>query len=188
MSLRPTHRGYAYQDLVTAIRLVDVMLGGAHRVGVDRKAFAGDRFDDVRTEWTDARVELLQLKHSTSERSLDAQAFRSDQRGLRLDLLFTSAWQHLARKPDLLLRVAVRDSEPTDALLRAVLRPLAPDVDPGPLITGTGTTRLGFDADALLTTDTWSDLLASFDEGQVRSVCAALCVEVALPTSSLDAS
>ena len=47
MTLAPVHRGYAYQDLFTASRLVDVLVGDASEVVVDRKLFAGDRFDDL---------------------------------------------------------------------------------------------------------------------------------------------
>ena len=54
MSLRPAHLGYAYQDLLTAIRLVDVALGRAPKVTVDTKLFGEDRFDDITTEWRSA--------------------------------------------------------------------------------------------------------------------------------------
>ena len=47
MNLRATHHGYAYQDLITGIALVDLMLGTAESVTVDTKGFTGDRFDDL---------------------------------------------------------------------------------------------------------------------------------------------
>jgi hypothetical protein len=49
--LRPTHLGYAYQDLLTAFSLVDLMLGRTMKVSVDTKAFTDDLFDDVTSEF-----------------------------------------------------------------------------------------------------------------------------------------
>jgi hypothetical protein len=40
MSLRATHHSYAYQDLITGIALVDLMLGTADAIAVDITAFA----------------------------------------------------------------------------------------------------------------------------------------------------
>ena len=51
MNLRPTHLGYAYQDVLTAICLIDVALGNADRIVVDSKLFDTDRFDDLTCEW-----------------------------------------------------------------------------------------------------------------------------------------
>ncbi len=36
--LNATHRGYKYQDLLVAIRLVDVLLGKVTAINVDEKA------------------------------------------------------------------------------------------------------------------------------------------------------
>jgi hypothetical protein len=37
MNLRATHRGYVYQDLITGIALVDLMLGTAETITVAPK-------------------------------------------------------------------------------------------------------------------------------------------------------
>ncbi len=39
MNLRATHYGYTYQDLLTAVALVDLMLGTATGITVDTKGF-----------------------------------------------------------------------------------------------------------------------------------------------------
>lgn len=83
MNLRATHLGYAYQDLLTAIRLVDVALGRAETVVVDAKEFDGDRFDDVTTTWSGGRRERIQIKHTDDERPLSIGSFTTDRRGLR---------------------------------------------------------------------------------------------------------
>ena len=41
MNLRATHRRYAYQDLITGIALVDLMLGTAETTTVDTKGVHG---------------------------------------------------------------------------------------------------------------------------------------------------
>ncbi|GAA2665013.1 hypothetical protein [Nonomuraea recticatena] len=49
MGLRPTRLGYAYQDLFTALRLVDLAVGRANSVPVDRNMFTGDRLPRTAT-------------------------------------------------------------------------------------------------------------------------------------------
>jgi hypothetical protein len=90
MGLRPTHLGYAYQDLLTALRLVDLMLGRATTVIVDTKAFKGDRFDDVTSVWATGGRQRLQIKHTAHERELTSASFTGDRRGLQLDEIVTS--------------------------------------------------------------------------------------------------
>ncbi|MDT4995294.1 MAG: hypothetical protein QOH97_5186 [Actinoplanes sp.] len=41
------HSGYEYQDLVTALCGVDLILRRVPNIHVDRKLFDGDRFDDL---------------------------------------------------------------------------------------------------------------------------------------------
>ena len=63
--LNPAHRGYEYQDLMTACRLVDVVLGEKQTVLVDEKLFTGDRFDDLTTSDHRGR-ERTQFKHTSA--------------------------------------------------------------------------------------------------------------------------
>jgi hypothetical protein len=46
-SLTAAHRGYEYQDLLVAYRLVDMVLGSVVQAHVDEKLIVGDRFDDL---------------------------------------------------------------------------------------------------------------------------------------------
>lgn len=49
MGPRPTHLGHAYQDLPTALRLVDLAVGRVNSVLVDTKMFTGDRLPRTAT-------------------------------------------------------------------------------------------------------------------------------------------
>jgi hypothetical protein len=77
MGLRPTHLGYAYQDLLTALHLLDLVLARATTVIVDTKAFKGDRFDDVTTVWATGGRQRIQIKHTAYERELTTDSRRA---------------------------------------------------------------------------------------------------------------
>ena len=61
MNLRATRHGYAYQDLITGIALVDLMLGTAETITVDTKGFTGDRFDDLTIAYRTGRRVRIQI-------------------------------------------------------------------------------------------------------------------------------
>ena len=63
-ALESAHRGYEYQDLLVACRLVDVMLGSIKTAHVDEKLVPQDRFDDLTTEDETGRRERVQVKHT----------------------------------------------------------------------------------------------------------------------------
>lgn len=67
MSLGPSHHGYFYQDLLTAVALVDLLLGVAETITVDTKGFGTDRFDDVSITYADMTRVRLQIKHTTTD-------------------------------------------------------------------------------------------------------------------------
>src|SRR5207248_1172382 len=92
MSLQAAHRGYEYQDLLSAARLVDVLLGTLAEARVDEKLVAGDRFDDLTTIDIRGRRERTQFKHTDNDdRPLTLTTFTDDRRGLQLDRLVASA-------------------------------------------------------------------------------------------------
>jgi hypothetical protein len=126
MGLRPTHLGYAYQDLLTALRLVDLMLGRATTVIVDTKAFKGDRFDDVTSVWATGGRQRLQIKHTAHERELTSASFTGDRRGLQLDEIVTSIDKDLRDHPGTSYRIVLRDREPQEPDLSTVLMPSTP--------------------------------------------------------------
>lgn len=186
MGLRPTHLGYGYQDLLTAIRLVDVVLGRATTVVVDTKMFEGDRFDDLTSAWRTGGRERLQIKHTADERDLSPKDFRSDRRGLRLDKVVTSVVQDLRDHTDSTYRLVLRDMQPNDPDLTAVLVPADATTDPGPVLHGLSSTRMRFDAVALRATDPWRSSLSEVDDETLRRVCEVLVLDVGMPACSLD--
>ncbi|MBT1094207.1 ATP-binding protein [Streptomyces sp. Tu102] len=186
MGLRPTHLGYAYQDLLTALRLVDLAAGLARSVVVDTKMFPGDRFDDITCEWSAGSRDRLQIKHTDHKRALSAESFTKDTRGLRLDLLFACVERGLAAHPGTLHRLVVRDTQPDDPELTRVLGPLSAGTDPGPALHGLSSKRFRFDAAALRAHDPWRDLLAGVSDDVLDRVCACLVVDTDLPACSLN--
>ena len=186
MGLRPTHLGYGYQDLLTAIRLVDVVLGRATTVVVDTKMFKGDLFDDLTSTWRTGGRERLQIKHTVHEQELTLDSFTDDRRGLRLDKLVAAVDQDLHDHTDTSYRLVLRDTEPTDPDLTMVLVPVDPSTDPGPVLQGLSSTRMRFDAAALRATEPWRSSLAGIDDEALQRVCDVLVVDVRMPAYSVD--
>jgi hypothetical protein len=62
--LAGAHRGYEYQDLVVALRLVDVLLDRVSWARVDQKLVTDNRFDDLTTEDSANDRERTQVKHT----------------------------------------------------------------------------------------------------------------------------
>ena len=151
-SLVPAHRGYEYQDLLVACRLVDMVIGALLNVYVDQKLVADDRFDDLTTVDVSGNRERIQFKHTeNNNRPLTTDTFTNDNRKLRLDRVFLSMLEDY-RGPGngantVTFRILLRDQPPSDPSLKAVLKPL--ERDPGPFLTSIETIRLGFDAIAL---------------------------------------
>lgn len=173
MGLRPTHLGYAYQDLLTALRLVDLVVGRTTSVLVDTKLFTRDRFDDITCEWGTSNRERLQIKHTDHDRALSLESFTKDSRGLRLDLLFSSMEHDLTSHPGASHRLAVRDTEPEDPELTRVLRPVHTNADPGPALHGLNSKRFRFDAAALRAHAPWKEMLAEVNDDLLSRACAS---------------
>ena len=204
-SLTAAHRGYEYQDLFVACRLVDVLLGSVVEVRVDQKLVDGDVFDDLTTVGADGSRERVQFKHTDQDdRPLTTGSFTNNERHLRLDKVFAAM---LADRDgpgvgaaQQTFRVVLRDTIPTDSRLTAVLCPAVSD--PGPFLPTLHTVRLAFDADALCAQMQQSSLAGS-DSGDGRFaflrdvatplsysdlvwVCGHLFVEVGAPAASRD--
>lgn len=203
-SLEAAHRGYAYQDLLVACKLVDVLLGTIVEASVDEKVVPADRFDDLTTLSAAGCRERIQIKHTdNADRALSLTTFTRDDRGLQLDSVMASV---LADRdgPGVAAsghsyRIVLRDGAPTDPRLASVLVPAS--VDPGPFVPGMRSVRLAFDADAL-----WSHMERSGAEAgdtdcsfafmgggslplsraDLDWVCDRVVVEVQAPASSSD--
>ncbi|WEW95645.1 hypothetical protein P3T65_15420 [Pseudomonas nitroreducens] len=88
--LGPAHRGYAYQDLVTAYLLVRSLVQRFEAVVVDRKAVDDDRFDDIEITSAGIRVRR-QLKSSASaDLTLGYSDFEAVNSSLRFDRLLNT--------------------------------------------------------------------------------------------------
>jgi hypothetical protein len=149
VSLVAAHRGYEYQDLLVAYRLVDVVLGSVQAIKCDVKLFDGDRFDDLTTLDSDGHRERVQFKHrGASDAALELEDFSSDRRSLRLDKLLASILEDRASCDDArgsqVYRVLVSDPSLAGGLA-ALLQP----TDVAPFVARTRTSRFRFDADAL---------------------------------------
>ncbi|MFI9328751.1 hypothetical protein ACIGZJ_14535 [Kitasatospora sp. NPDC052868] len=149
--LTAAHRGYEYQDLMEAGRVVDLQLGGIARVHVDEKLMTDDRFDDLTVINADRSRERTQSKHSDEEGPLGYATFTTDNRGLMPDRLVAAAVADRdgpgAGATAHRLRIVMRDAPPDDAVLNAVMVP-ARSSD-APFLAGMNTTLLRFDAEAL---------------------------------------
>ena len=204
MALTFAHRGYEYQDLLVATRLVDVMLGSIVEFRVDEKLVPDDKFDDLTTVDETGRRERTQVKHKdNADQALSLATFTSDARGLRLDHVISTALVDRdgpgIQAREFSFRIVMRDAPPTDGQLLAVLGPANPD--PGPFLPGMDSVRMRFRADAL-----WRESRGSaaeppndsnsFDfnkvgEGAIERpdldwICERLVVELAAPAASLD--
>ena len=147
-SLQAAHRGYEYQDLLAASRLVDLVLGTLSAAHVDVKQVGDDRFDDLTVLTVDGRRERTQFKHTDNDdKPLAVETFTTDGRDLRLDRLVAAAVADRegpgSSAADLAFRIVLRDTRPVDDALTAVLVPADPD--PGPFVAGMQTRRLRFD-------------------------------------------
>src|SRR5688500_17685289 len=90
MPLDSAHRGYDYQDLLTAIRFVDVLLGRMQVTHVDEKLVADDVFDDLTVVDVSNRRERVQFKHRDTPGEMPINTFTSGRRDLKLDAVLRS--------------------------------------------------------------------------------------------------
>lgn len=203
-NLAAAHRGYGYQDLLVAARLVDVMLESVVTVLVDRKLVADDRFDDLTTVSATGHRERTQFKYTDSEcQALTLATFTNDNRGLRLDRLVGAALADRdgpgADASDVTFRVVLADSRPLDERLLEVLEPASPD--PGPYLPGFSSFRMRFkpanlwpeSSDAGTAKRSGAHLfsflrqgIGRVDRADLEWVCARLVIEVEAPAATLD--
>ncbi|PYS47740.1 MAG: hypothetical protein DMG13_27140, partial [Acidobacteria bacterium] len=152
-TLTAAHRGYEYQDLLIACRLVDMLLGSVLQAYVDQKLVDDDRFDDLSIVDIAGTRERTQFKHTeNADRPLSLTTFTTDGRGLRLDRVVASILADRSgpglQARSFHYRIVLRDGPPIDQSLTAVLKPLE-EGDPGPFVPEIGTRRFRFDAAAL---------------------------------------
>jgi len=190
-SLSAAHRGYAYQDLVTAYLLVRALVHQHEAVIVDRKTVEDDRFDDLEVTANGTRIRR-QLKSSlTPDVALKLQDFTGNASSLRFDRLvqtFTHAGIDAADE----YRLCATWQAPviTDALSA-----LIEVSDAAGTFAGFTTKRYRIDSARV-----WPDaegpkllVLCPSKEGpapltrdQVVAFCERFVIELALPSATLD--
>lgn len=202
MSLSPldaAHRGYDYQDLLSALRLIDVLLGRLQVTNVDEKLFDGDLFDDLTTLDAENRRERFQFKHRDAPTSLSLSLLTTQDRDLKLDAVLACALTDRdgpgVAATSSRYRIVLRDGSP-EARLQPFVRPSNPD--PGPFSVGFRSSRYHLDADKC-----WPRVLptphlrrandpfvflrsAGFARDDFEWLCNHLVIEVNAPEASFD--
>lgn len=190
-SLSAAHRGYAYQDLVTAYLLVRALVQRHEAVIVDRKTVEDDRFDDLEVTANGTRIRR-QLKSSLNpEAALSLPDFVGSRSSLRFDRLvhtFTHAGIDAADEYRLCAtwRAPVEDDD---------LFALLEEINAAGTFAGFTTRRYRIDPARLwpdgalpklsiLLPSTQTPALLTRD--QVVSFCERFVIELALPSATLD--
>ena len=204
MTLTSAHKGYEYQDLLVAARLVDVMLGAVVEFRVDEKLLQNDVFDDLTTVDAAGCRERTQIKYTTNEhRPLALATFTGDGRNLRLDRVIATALADRdgpgAQARIASFRILLHDTLPTDKQLLTVLEPADPD--PGPFVPGMHSRRMRFRSDFLWNghgrsaselpdpTNPFAFIRlgkTAVERTDLDWVCQRLTLELAAPAASLD--
>ncbi|MDF9828462.1 hypothetical protein M2103_001836 [Ereboglobus sp. PH5-5] len=89
-NLAAAHKGYFYQDIVTAYFLARSLVERVQSTTVDAKFHAYDRFDDLLSVMDDGTKVRRQFKHSESPKAFERSFLTSDSCDLRLDQLIKS--------------------------------------------------------------------------------------------------
>lgn len=190
-SLSAAHRGYAYQDLVTAYLLVRALVHQHEAVIVDRKTVEDDRFDDLEVTANGTRIRR-QLKSSLNpDVALKLQDFTGHASSLRFDRLvqtFTHAGMDAADE----YRLCATWQAPVIADALSALFEVS---DAAGTFAGFTTKRYRIDSARI-----WPDaegpklsVLCPSKEGpapltrdQVVAFCERFVIELALPSATLD--
>jgi len=120
--LSPARRGYAYQDMTAAFACAELLASLGNSITIDRKAGAGDIFDDITVRGRD-RVSRRQIKFgSGGDRTLDCGDFTRTASPVRIDKLLLSYLETFHAWPHCESRLAVTWRSPTGDPLLNLLR------------------------------------------------------------------
>ncbi len=189
--LAAAHRGYVYQDLLTAYLLVQGLISGFDQIVVDKKVVEDDRFDDVETRISGRRLRR-QIKSSANPgRCLAFSDFNDAASTLRFDrLVQTFIDEAPSQANEYRLCATWEFPKPGDPLVNL----LEPADVPGTLI-DFETMLMRFDAPKLWTGDgslIFSNARPALAAGgglcqaDVLSFCERFAIEIELPQASLD--
>ncbi|MCY4673284.1 MAG: ATP-binding protein [Bacteroidetes bacterium] len=189
MALAQAHKGYEYQDLLVAVRLIDRMLGSIVGVCVDEKLVPNDIFDDLTTVDDTGCRERVQIKYTTNaSQALTPVIFTQNVRGLRLDRVISAVLadrdKHAGRFKEVLYRIVMRYLPPADSWLCSAQQPASPD--PGPFVRGMNSVRMRFCTNSL--DEYFGNVRArlAIDEADLEWVFEHLILELDAPDASFD--
>jgi hypothetical protein len=112
-NLGSAHRGYIYQDVVTAYFMTTCLANQSGTLTVDRKICSEDRFDDLTIRDRRGLVRRQFKRSDNPDRPLLREDFTQDRYGLRLDHLIRTYKQAGAEAADE-YRLCVPWVKPTD--------------------------------------------------------------------------
>jgi len=176
--LARAHSGYMYQDLVTAYFLARALID-SYSVGVDKKNFSGDIFDDIGLGGS----RRIQLKSSlNSSLALALEDLSTTRRNTRIDQLLYSAKEDGFSAQE--YRLCATWTRSTDPRLTGVLEPENSDSS----FTGYGTTLYRLRPSALVgdSPGPLGKLLSSYSSSEIESFCSRFRLELECPMASLD--
>lgn len=105
MSLLDAHKGYEYQDLLSAFYITSVLLSNDKATfKIDKKQSENDKFDDL-TIITDDSIVKRQIKYSENK-ILQKAALSSEKYDLALDILYKS-WKELPKSKNIDIRLCL---------------------------------------------------------------------------------
>lgn len=189
MALAQAYRGYDYQDLLVAVRLIDQMLGSIADVCVDKKLVPDDIFDDLTTVDNTGCRERTQIKYTAkTSQVLTPETFTQTARALRLDHVISAVLadrdKHAGNSGEVLYRIVMRDLPPADSWLRSAQQSTTPD--PGPFVHGMNSVRMRFCTNSL--DEYFGNVIArlTIDEADLEWVFEHLILELDAPEASFD--
>lgn len=184
--LKPAHRGYQYQDLLTAQCLAMQLVERWPEVVVDKKLFANDLFDDLQID-TGGYIVRRQIKHSdVAGRKFSEGDLRNQSSPIRLDLLFDAFLGSGSAVADE-YRICANWGSPDNGL-DGLLVPVSAGSG---TVFGVSTAQYRIDAEALWTkrsASAWTCLndIESQSQEILFDFLAKLIIELNLPHASFD--
>lgn len=185
-NLKPAHRGYRYQDIVSAYFLVLALVDKYDSVTIDEKQVEDDRFDDIEVSIAGNRIRR-QIKSSTNAtRCINTEDFTGANSSLRIDRLILTARQ----EPDVAeyrLCATWHPPEQADAL-SGLIAPVARESSIG----GTRTQCFQLIPELIWPegcSQVWTPLAnpsAGITREEFVGYCSRFLIELELPSASTD--
>lgn len=183
MALNAAHRGYLYQDLVTACYFVHAVFLDYKKIMVDKKLFKGDSLDDL-TIVSKEKIIRSQFKYSQN-RILQLKDIKSEDGSISIVDIIKS---HLEFKEggDKEYRLCLAWDEPNDGEFGSILE----KVECAPSLAVLETTCYKLNIDELWPangTPTWDEIAKlKISRDEMLQLCETLIIELNWPKASLD--